>query len=881
MFKLAESECHVVGPPPDRAGLIERMREIREAVEQVGAGSVGDPGSGKAETEKRRTEQGWRTVLATAPVDSYRFQVYYGAELIRAHPAGPSEERAAADPPSAREEWETPEQLARLVTGFLSGQPPQAEHEEEAEWVAGCLGVLALTLLTLKDAEERRDLDIATRTTVKRTRALFAASANRMNVAAELLRFSSVREAIRDIYRPLAPDEFLATAEDDQAAVPFNRYDPEFAKYDQNRNVWSAFPFSQLRFLEFGTTSVVLEAPVVGSDPRAQNGTGLQVLKCVLLPYASTPAVAEATLKYHETYGNLVVKDADSKDVQCREVVRVEASSSNWIVMDKAEGRTLHDLLSALVETKADGTSEVNGRAPYRLLPHGLRRSWELPRLRLVSEVMPVLLDALRSLYAARAADPPKSAESNSVLTGAGTRPETPVAPLCHADLNPRNVMVLEKPPVNGLRVFQVTLIDLGRNHLLGRGPTARQRTDGIYIAPEVPQGHKPDALADLYAIGQIIIGLCGVGRGQDGTVPDTLYSVTPTLARLLEDLIDPVPERRLRLFAAVRRQPGDSKPTSFSLDRLKQTLEQELKALEEAESRSGLLREVGPLHAAYLILAPLSASPGRLGRLLKARNNQKEASIQRNDEYVRWLAVWSWANAVSWGLCLLSLALLTLSDAAVPIPWPTVIANAQHSAGLADRLAARLTGFTFALCAVKYYQGIYAGLTVRWAQSRSRSAWWAELWVRSNALLVGLLVIPVNLLMPHAWTVASALGLTSAFFVNRSGYAYARSVVVSSDGALIAQDPGRIPGLAMYRDWGPSMLVYVVVVWVFAVLINLHVLRDVPAYASVVSAINLALFYLLKCAIDAIPVRAALTRCYLAAERLHLGHPGDEKTHV
>jgi hypothetical protein len=220
-------------------------------------------------------------------------------------------------------------------------------------------------------------------------------------------------------------------------------------------------------------------------------------------------------------------------------------------------------------------------------------------------------------------------------------------------------------------------------------------------------------------------------------------------------------------------------------------------------------------------------------------------------------------------------LALLTLSDAGVPLPWPSPIASAQHSADFPDRLGARLTGFTFALCAVKYYQNIYAGLTVRWTWRPSAIARWAEFWVRANALTVGLLVIPVNLFAPHLWTLASALGITSAFFVNRSGYAYAKSVVESADGSLIASRPGDIPGLAMYKAWGPSMLCYVLIVWMFAVFLNTYVLKDVLAYASVVSGINLALFYLLKCAIDATPVRVALTRCYLAAERLHLRSDG------
>jgi hypothetical protein len=79
----------------------------------------------------------------------------------------------------------------------------------------------------------------------------------------------------------------------------------------------------------------------------------------------------------------------------------------------------------------------------------------------------------------------------------------------------------------------------------------------------------------------------------------------------------------------------------------------------------------------------------------------------------------------------------------------------------------------------------------------------------------------------------------------------------------------GKIPGLESFYVWTPSMGFYVVFVWVCALLINSRRLHDVYFYMSAVAAVNIGLFYLVKCGRHGAEVRGGLTRAFLAAERV------------
>ena len=81
-----------------------------------------------------------------------------------------------------------------------------------------------------------------------------------------------------------------------------------------------------------------------------------------------------------------------------------------------------------------------------------------------------------------------------------------------------------------------------------------------------------------------------------------------------------------------------------------------------------------------------------------------------------------------------------------------------------------------------------------------------------------------------------------------------------------------KITGLDSFRQWGPSMLLYSMIVWVFAISIHLGYFKDVHVYATLVAVVNVGMFYVIKGGANALDIRTGLNRCFLAAERLRYG---------
>jgi hypothetical protein len=92
---------------------------------------------------------------------------------------------------------------------------------------------------------------------------------------------------------------------------------------------------------------------------------------------------------------------------------------------------------------------------------------------------------------------------------------------------------------------------------------------------------------------------------------------------------------------------------------------------------------------------------------------------------------------------------------------------------------------------------------------------------------------------------------------------------VRSGEFKLTTVPSGKIPGLESCYVWTPSMGFFVVFVWVCALLIDSGRLRDVCFYMSVVAAVDIGLFYLVKRGRHGAEVRGGLTRAFFAAERV------------
>src|SRR6266540_1024068 len=265
-------------------------------------------------------------------------------------------------------------------------------------------------------------------------------------------------------------------------------------------------------------------------------------------------------------------------------------------------------------------------------------------------------------------------------------------------DLSPTNVIVWGPDPDDPRR-YLLKLVDLGRNHLYTRAIGVLEGADAVYVAPEVKDetpGTHP--CADLYSLGQVLIAIGGVGRNEDGTVPDGFYQHTPPmLARFIEDLIDQRPEQRLLLFLnanvnAAKENKENKENRDWSFAGLGQVFQEELAAVREAEVPMGRPTDERWFTGAVELFPPSSYSPRRLSRLRKQRKEQQRKEQQNEEQqrgdaeeerqpgkpsvrersiFSRWLLFWSWVCATSWYLVMSVLLFLVARDLGLDLTPP------------------------------------------------------------------------------------------------------------------------------------------------------------------------------------------------------------------
>jgi hypothetical protein len=125
----------------------------------------------------------------------------------------------------------------------------------------------------------------------------------------------------------------------------------------------------------------------------------------------------------------------------------------------------------------------------------------------------------------------------------------------------------------------------------------------------------------DAYSLGHLLIALGGVGRNQDGTVPDEFYERTPALARFTEDLVEQDPSKRLVFFDPSLTK-GEDKGGPFA--RLGRTFLQELDAVVAARADKVDPNRPQWLRSTWQFISPFSGVLLPLWRLRNKRSNQK-----------------------------------------------------------------------------------------------------------------------------------------------------------------------------------------------------------------------------------------------------------------
>lgn len=595
------------------------------------------------------------------------------------------------------------------------------------------------------------------------------------------------------------------------------------------RAEWAAIDVASLEFYRHGTTSIILTGRAAAPS---QGRTAAFALKCLIHPYRTIPVITAATRGYLAEHGRLDAQESSP-------AVRVWASHDSWILMDLIRGRTLGEHLAHLATTRPP--------APAR----EILRTVDTDALR---EVGGALLSALAD------------------LEREGRR---------HDDLTPSNIIVETEREQEPGR-FRLRFVDLGVSYLHARSIAGQVRGDGAYAAPEVRRDGVGHPRADLYSLGALLISVAGIPHSADGTVPDQFYVAAVGLARLLEDLTDADPRRRLLVT------PVD--PAAPTFEQVGRVFRDEVAILEQ----DGRERPRGRLQR-LRDLSPGAGTVARQRRMLQVRSGQvRDRAGAAHLRQARRLRRWAWLCAVllwsatalvvtwwsrdlglSWqarwfemadevsgtsGIGLGFLDDVRADDYPIPDPW--------------GNLPVRLVTLTFALVSARLYLNVFAELSTVWALPRGRAARVravaAEIGLRSLAVLPAVYVVLPTLVQRDWWPLGTLVGHVTFAVVVQACLWFAWDTNARARAAGLSSVPrGEIATLGRLAAWQPTVAVYLVPIVGIGTLLSLGLVHDELVYACFVSLINLGIFYPKSAGTDAPFIRAGMNRAALAAERL------------
>ncbi|WP_188194123.1 protein kinase domain-containing protein [Nonomuraea sp. SYSU D8015] len=549
---------------------------------------------------------------------------------------------------------------------------------------------------------------------------------------------------------------------------------------------WDNIDFSSIEYHKAGTTSFILK----GRGSQAVNEAGVRpslAIKCVLFPWNKLAAIARATDTYAATYGSDEITSV---------VVKPISSSDRWVVMPFQEGETLGEHLAAFEAGEPTMAA----------------------RLKKAQQVATKLTAALHLLAGGAPVDP-KNTRSQ------------------HLDLSPNNV-ILDK------ETAEVRLIDLGINHLYSRQVGISEHDDSVYIAPEIKNRRPESVTADAYSLGIILMEILAGSPPRDGRTPDEIWTTSPVLGRVLEDLIDERPERRLLLRPETEE---------FAFDTLGEHLDFYFALVQqESEVQES---EFGRPFAKY---APTSREVATQFKQVLSWRKLGERRPRR-EEY---LLLFSVMATAAWWFIAAKTALLKLDDLLTgEVDLEEFVADAG--------LAANIIAFSQGLVAAKYYQTIFARLSVRVIPGRLART--AEVLMRSMALVA----VPTTILSTFSeelywtwpWTcAASALAVTACNGVTLR--LATQTIRASRKEFSTIPERGKVFARG-YEQWWWTMLIYAILIIILASGVSAGLLQDIWAYVFIGVVVTVGVHYVSKCVGAGPAVRGSLARAFFAGERM------------
>ncbi|MGH3899248.1 MAG: hypothetical protein ACRDTA_13615 [Pseudonocardiaceae bacterium] len=199
------------------------------------------------------------------------------------------------------------------------------EEQQRDQRLFGFVGVLVLTMISLRHSERRRlpTSDIGEQSTDELDHADYSHTCQRF------VREDAVQDALRELYAPpsVAPDDITVQ------------------EWKSIGKEWESIDFGTLNFHRHGTTSFILKGRV---GKRSHGEVKTFALKCIIYPFLRIPRISRATRDYATTY--------DPGNHELKHLVRVWASSERWILMDFVPGTTLGEKLNTeSVRPRLDG----------------------------------------------------------------------------------------------------------------------------------------------------------------------------------------------------------------------------------------------------------------------------------------------------------------------------------------------------------------------------------------------------------------------------------------------------------------------------------------------------------------------------------------------
>jgi serine/threonine protein kinase len=761
---------------------------------------------------------------------------------------------------------ELPDDSIDRVFGWWEKQRDQLVSSERTGSVdlGGFLGILILMLLGLRESERRRS---APANDSDFWNGAGTSKHDCEKTCGALTRDAEVQITIKRVYGRRTDDRRVI----DDAAMR------------EASAVWERTSFASARFHRHGTTSIILSV-------LQDTGSRAMALKLLLAPFQNIDSIVEATARYASDYG---LKNAGAQELEssAEHIVRAIASSSSWVLMEFVKGKTLSELLRP--QGNAAPGARSPGRQPSRKLGRAVTTAGrdDDPAPEAPAGTTGASVD---TTDAADAIDLEQLSRYGDALFAALIEFEK-VAALnfenrYHADLSPSNIIVQE----NGTSGYRFVLIDMGPNYLYTRSIGGAAGTDSIFVAPEVKGGNRDLGLADVYSVGQLLILFAGIRPSADGIVPDVFYADAPLIAQLLEDFLDRNPENRL--LATVNPEVG----SLFA--EMQSAFANELEVAIKVGTGKGLsASRIRPLIGE--MLRPFRGEPGHQKAIFKLVNQQTRRHYSTQNRTLRHLYQWSWISAgVSsvtiivvlwwlfrdmnwdWGNPIIEALNRIVQGNAVDkvddgFPFIDDLRVGDYDIpDLDNNWLARAVGLSYALLGAKLYQSIFARLSPLMAARHSPELRWsalaAEINMRTVSIVNSALVLSITLVEARFWPIASALGQTYAFVLNYSSERFARKAlrVARSKGISTVPDlDSKVTGLAPYSQWVPSSFFYAMFCWTVGIFIYIGYLRDDWLYAATVAAVNVGLFYIIKCGLGGPEIRVGLQRAVLAADRVSL----------